>query len=276
MRNIIRLIQKYSNLLLFLLFQMISLFFLFSWKNTYHHSVYLNASNYIVGSVYEVNSGIQEYFKLDEINKELKYENSKLKRKLYNSTRNDNPISIYRNLIDEQQYDIEPVKVISCQYKHRDNFIVINKGKSAGIRANMGVVGTKGVVGIVLNASNNYASILPVINSKFKLAIRHKRSKSFGLLLWDEKNNWTTAIVEDVPDYVKVYNGDIFETSGAAGIFPEGILIGKVLKTKKIPASQFQRIYIKLYEDFSALNSAYIINNNYQNEMLNIKQASHD
>ena len=166
--------------------------------------------------------------------------------------------------------------MISCQYKHRDNFIVINKGKSAGIRANMGVVGTKGVIGIVLNASNNYASILPVINSKFKLAIRHKRSKSFCLLLWDEKNDWTTAIVEDVPDYVKVYNGDVFETSGAAGIFPEGILIGKVLKTKKIPASQFQRIYIKLYEDFSALNSAYIINNNYQNEMLNIKQASHD
>ena len=96
------------------------------------------------------------------------------------------------------------------------------------------------------------------------------------MLLWNEKNNWKTAIVDDVPDYVKVNKGDIFETSGEAGIFPQGILVGKVEKTEKIPASQFQRIYLKLYEDYTALDAGYVVINNYQKEMLIIKEKSND
>jgi len=138
------------------------------------------------------------------------------------------------------------------------------------------VIGTKGVIGIVIQTSYNYASVLPIINSKFQLAIRHKRSKSFGMIIWNEENDWLTAMVEDVPDYVEVKDGDIFETSGAAGIFPAGILVGKVIKTEIIPSSQFQKIYIKLAEDFSALNTAYIVKNKHQHEILNINQASDD
>ena len=79
-----------------------------------------------------------------------------------------------------------------------------------------------------------------------------------------------------MPEYVKVHTGDIFESSGAAGIFPEGILIGKVIKTEKIPASQFQRVYLNLYEDFSSLSVAYVVDNKYQREMLIIKDKSND
>ncbi len=276
MRNIVRLIQKYSNLLLFLLFQIISLFLLFSWRNSFHHSVYLNASNYIVGTVYNTNAGILEYFNLEEINKELIEENSQLKKKLFNSKIDNIPLSKYRDLIEDQQYDINPLKVISTQFKQRENFIVINKGEKDRLQPNLGVIGTKGVIGIVIQTSYNYASVLPIINSKFQLAIRHKRSKSFGMIIWNEENDWLTAMVEDVPDYVEVKDGDIFETSGAAGIFPAGILVGKVIKTEIIPSSQFQKIYIKLAEDFSALNTAYIVKNKHQHEILNINQASDD
>jgi len=276
MRNIIRLIQKYSNLLLFLLLQVIALFLLFSWRNSYHHAIYLSASNNVVGSLYKTNNNILEYFKLDEINEELKAENSKLKQSLYNLVDSTEIHLAYQGILDEQQFIVRPVNVISSQFKQRENYLVIDKGKKDSVVSNMGIVGTKGVIGIVLNSSANYASILPIINSNFQLAIRHRRSKSFGMLLWNEKNNWKTAVVEDVPEYVKVHTGDIFESSGAAGIFPEGILIGKVIKTEKIPASQFQRVYLNLYEDFSSLSVAYVVDNKYQREMLIIKDKSND
>lgn len=276
MRNIIRLIQKYNNLLLFLLLQVIALFFLFSWRNSYHHTIYLSASNNVVGSLYKTNNDILEYFKLEEINDELKAENSKLKQSLYNFVDSAEIHLAYQGLLDEQQFIVRPVNVISSQFKQRENYLVIDKGKKDSVVSNMGIVGTKGVIGIVLNSSTNYASILPIINSNFQLAIRHRRSKSFGMLLWNEKNNWKTAVVEDVPEYVKVHTGDIFESSGASGIFPAGILIGKVLKTEKIPASQFQRVYLNLYEDFSSLSVAYVVDNKYQHEMLIIKDKRND
>ena len=276
MRNIIRLIQKYNNLLLFLLLQVIALFFLFSWRNSYHHTIYLSASNNVVGSLYKTNNDILEYFKLEEINDELKAENSKLKQSLYNFIDSAEIHLAYQGLLDEQQFIVRPVNVISSQFKQRENYLVIDKGKKDSVVSNMGIVGTKGVIGIVLNSSTNYASILPIINSNFQLAIRHRRSKSFGMLLWNEKNNWKTAVVEDVPEYVKVHTGDIFESSGASGIFPAGILIGKVLKTEKIPASQFQRVYLNLYEDFSSLSAAYVVDNKYQHEMLIIKDKRND
>ena len=276
MRNIIRLIQKYNNLLLFLLLQVIALFFLFSWRNSYHHTIYLSASNNVVGSLYKTNNDILEYFKLEEINDELKAENSKLKQSLYNFVDSAEIHLAYQGLLDEQQFIVRPVNVISSQFKQRENYLVIDKGKKDSVVSNMGIVGTKGVIGIVLNSSTNYASILPIINSNFQLAIRHRRSKSFGMLLWNEKNNWKTAVVEDVPEYVKVHTGDIFESSGASGIFPAGILIGKVLKTEKIPASQFQRVYLNLYEDFSSLSAAYVVDNKYQHEMLIIKDKRND
>ncbi len=276
MRNIIRLIQKYSNLLLFLLLQVIALFLLFSWRNSYHHTIYLSASNNVVGFLYKTNNDILEYFKLEEINDELKAENSKLKQSLYNYVDSTQIHLAFQGLLDEQQFIVRPANVISSQFKQRENYLVIDKGKKDSVVSNMGIVGTKGVIGIVLNSSTNYASILPIINSNFQLAIRHRRSKSFGMLLWDEKNNWKTAVVEDVPEYVKVHNGDIFESSGAAGIFPAGILIGKVIKTEKIPASQFQRVYLNLYEDFSSLSTAYVVDNKYQHEILIIKDKSND
>ena len=276
MQNIIRLIQKYNNLLLFLLLQVIALFFLFSWRNSYHHTIYLSASNNVVGSLYKTNNDILEYFKLEEINDELKAENSKLKQSLYNFVDSAEIHLAYQGLLDEQQFIVRPVNVISSQFKQRENYLVIDKGKKDSVVSNMGIVGTKGVIGIVLNSSTNYASILPIINSNFQLAIRHRRSKSFGMLLWNEKNNWKTAVVEDVPEYVKVHTGDIFESSGASGIFPAGILIGKVLKTEKIPASQFQRVYLNLYEDFSSLSAAYVVDNKYQHEMLIIKDKRND
>ena len=233
MRNIIRLIQKYSNLLLFLLFQIIAFVLLFSWRNSYHHSAYLSSSNYLVGKVYDLNSEIHEYFHLEEINEELKAENAILKNRLYNKELiHEKELSGVDSLF-LNQYKFIPAHVISSQFKQRENFIVINKGKDQGVYPNMGVVGIHGVIGYTLSSSSNYASVLPIHNPKFELVVRHKKSKSYGRLKWSENNDWTTAIIEDVTSNVVVNIGDYFETKGASGFFPMGILVGKVIKHEK-------------------------------------------
>ncbi len=277
MRNIIRLIQKYSNFLIFLLFQVIAFVFIFNWRNSYHHTAYLNSSNNIVGQIYEWNTNFINYFNLTMINDQLKDENEELRSKLHNQEIiMGDFFSIVNDTIYKKQYEILSSKIINSKFKFRENFLIINRGKASGVYPDMGVIGTKGIIGIIVNSSSDYSSVLPVINKKFELGVRHNKTKSFGLLNWNLNNKWTDATVKDVPIYVDVKIGDYFETSGGSGIFPEGIQIGRVTKINKIKDSQFQHLHIKLNEDYSNIQTAYVVRNNSKEDLLLIKEDKNE
>jgi len=218
------------------------------------------------GIVYDLNSSITNYFNLSYNNIQLQEENSKLKIKLYNNIKH-----IDRANINTQNVFI-PVNVISSNYKFSNNYLSINKGSLDGIKINQGLIGTSGVLGIVMSCSDNYSSVLPIINPKFELPVVHEKTGSFGLLKWSKDKSWLFAIIDDIPVYEKVQKDDIFISSGAAGIFPKGIEVGKLVSSKKIPNSQFQEITIKLVEDYTKITSAYIIINREQNEYLEINE----
>ena len=48
--------------------------------------------------------------------------------------------------------------------------MTINKGLKNGVGIEMGFMGTEGIIGRVINVSEHYANVLPVINSNFKLS----------------------------------------------------------------------------------------------------------
>lgn len=277
MRNIIRLIQQNSNLLLFLMIQGISFVLIFNWRNSYHHSSFLSSSNYFLGSALDMNADITNYFKLSSINKGLVSENEMLKTKLYNQELLlTNDFLVSNDSVYKKQFQFLATKVISSQYKNRANFIVINQGSINGVSTNMGVVGDHGVLGIVVGVGKHYSSVLPIINSKFELAVRHQATKSFGILKWNSSDNWQTATIEDVPSYMNVKIGDLIETSGASGLFPQGIVVGTVVKSEKIPATQFLKIKISLVEDYASVVSAYVVENKQLPELNRVKKLKHD
>ena len=84
MRNIVRIIQKYRNFLFFLVLELISFLFIFNWRNSFHHSTFIGASNSVTGYMYESKSAITNYFNLREINDKLQSENQYLREKIYN------------------------------------------------------------------------------------------------------------------------------------------------------------------------------------------------
>ena len=277
MQNIIRLIQNNSNLLLFLLIQIISFALIFNWRNTLHHSAFLSSSNHLLGSALEVNSNISNYFELSEINKGLVKDNEVLKSKIYNQEIIlSNDFVFLNDTVFKRQYKFLYANVISSQFKNRENFLILNQGNKNGVKQNMGVIGDYGLIGVVVSVGKYYSSVLPVINSKFELAVRHQQTKSFGILKWSKNDNWQSATIEDVPSYVTVEIGDEIETSGASGIFPEGILVGKVIKIEEIEATQFFRIRISLVEDYASIYNAYVVKNENLTDLQSIKNVDND
>ena len=262
MQNIIRLIQNNSNLLLFLFIQIISFALIFNWRNTLHHSSFLSSSNYVLGSALELNSNVSSYFNLAETNKGLVEENKDLKSKIHNQEIIlSNDFVFLNDSVFKKQYKFLHAKIISSQFKNRENFLILNQGRKTGVQQNMGVIGNYGLIGVVVSVGKYYSSVLPVINSNFELAVRHKDSKSFGILKWATNDNWLSATVEDIPSYIDIKIGDIIETSGASGIFPKGVLVGKVIKVLPIEATQFLEVKISIAEDYASIYNAYVVKN---------------
>jgi len=269
MRNIILLIQKYRNFIFFLFLEFIALFFLFSATNNYHHYNYLSSSNSISAGLYNFQYRMTSYFSLRDINNQLLVENANLKNQLLNKD-----IVVGRKYIKhkdttyKKNFLFKEVRVINSQYKFYKNNLIINAGTKSGVKKKSGLIGTKGLIGIVTNVSNNYASVRPIINPDFGLKILHKNSNSWGDLTWiPEENSFNNVYVKNIPIYTDVKEGDFFITSGAEGLFPRGIIIGRALSVKENIEKQTLIIKVKIEEDFSSLKVGFVVKNHFKKEL---------
>ena len=114
----------------------------------------------------------------------------------------------------------------------------------------------------VKNVTNNYATIRPLINPNFGLKVLHENTNSWGDLIWvPEENNYQNIFVKNIPIYTKVKLGDSFITSGAEGLFPGGVKIGKVIEIKENIEQQTLDIKLKNEEDFSRIKIGFIVFN---------------
>ncbi len=263
MQNIIRLLQKFQVVLLFCLLQALCLVLVFSGNNAYHRSSIASSSNVVVGNFYEMSHSVSSYFNLKEENKQLVKENLIQKKQLLGSQIEvGKSFMIINEKVYQQQYELLDAKVINSSItapKH--NFITINVGNDLQVKPNMGVIGTKGIIGVTVACNSSFSTVTPIINANFVLPIRHAKSKTFGRVVWEDDDSYNTATVIDVPSSVAVAEGDLVETRGSAGIFPEGVPVGIVISVKPVTGQTYQKIKIELIEDFSSLYNVTVVKN---------------
>ena len=272
MNNLLKFIQKYSSFFLFLGFQLICFVFLFSSVNSYHHVSFANSSNIIAGGVYEASSNVSGYFHLSSEVEQLRIQNADLKKKLagHKALTGEEFTSVDdTNYL--QQFDFLNAKIISSSKNGRKNSITINKGTQDNVRPEMGVVGTKGIIGITTSSSRYYTYIKPLIHEDFILEVIHEKSKSFGFVKWTLSDDWRTATVVDIPNYAEVIPGDKILTRGSNGLFPMGEMVGVVLSAEDIPGDVYLKVKIKLAEDFSNVYNVEVIDNVLKKEFEELK-----
>lgn len=275
MQNIFRFFQKYSTVFIFLILQLICLIFIFSKSNPYQHSKFANSSNLFIAELYNVSSNIKSYFYLKEENELLRLQNQILLDKTKgNQLIVGNYFSLNKDTVYMQQYYHQAASVIQSSKDKGYNYITINKGLINGVKKNTGIIGTKGVLGYVVASSEHYSTVLPIIHPKFVLSVRHKKTKSLGLLSWSKENNWKTSTVNDISDFITIGAGDTIETTGADGFFPEGKIVGTVNKVEEIPGKGTHLITINLIENFGNIHSVFAIENITQLELLKLKDST--
>ena len=252
MRALINFIIHNKHWFVFLLLEVISLVFLFS-HNGYQKSVYFTTANDVVGSTYNVISGITSYLHLQEENHDLEATNEQLRKEVYEMRQQLKAMqqdSVKRLPALPLKYDVVSAQVVNMTLHKANNLITINKGEADGIRPEMGVVCSRGVVGIVYMTSSHYSIVMPLLNVNSKISCRLRNSEYFGSLIW-QRGNADIAYVTSVPRHAPVQKKDIVETNGYSDIFPPGLPIGVV--------SYFLRV--KLFANFSTLREVSVITN---------------
>ena len=258
MRNLIRFLSKNSVVFIFLFLESIA-FFLLVKNNNYQNSKILNSSNFLVGNLYTTINNMSEYFHLKEVNRELAQQNAQLQIENIKSYNKVFGTSVTINdTVYEQKYTYTSVKIINNSTNKRENYITLDKGAINGIKAGMGVISSRGVIGTVKNVSKNFSSVMSVLHEKNSVSAKIEKSGYIGALKW-ELGNYRVAQLKDIPNHVQLNKGDTIVTSGYSLIYPEGIMIGWIKDFNLPEGNNFYEVEITLAVDYKKLAHAYVV-----------------
>ena len=269
MRTLLRLIRKYSDFLLFLLLETAAVIFLVR-GTVYQQSRITSINREISGFFYSNIGSAREYFSLKEVNEGLVLENSDLRNRLDVLTGIVDSSGVMRMMEDEYRYFYVPSKIVHGSVFKQYNYLTINKGRKQGVFKDMGVISDRGLVGIVLESSNNFATVIPILNRDFKLSAKIKSNNYAGILQW-EGDSPLFAVLKEIPYHVNVTDGDTIITSGFSAIFPEGLLVGTI-ESHTLEKGNFYDITVKLSTNFQSLFHVNVIRNFYQEEQKQLEQ----
>lgn len=273
MQQVILFFIRSRSLLLFVILFAISVFLTVQ-AHSFHSTKYINSSSLLTGGLQNSLNSISEYFGLKTENALLQEENAYLRGLLHKESWHD--LDKIDSLSHNFAYDFSPAKITSNSYNKSRNILTINKGSKDGVRIDMGVITTNGIVGIVNRVSKNYATVQSILNTNSQINAKLKKTHHFGILIWDKIRDPQHAQLIDIPRHTKFQVGDTIVTGGRSTIFPEGIPIGVIDDYVLEEINNAFIIRVKLFTDMTSLHSVYLINNFDYKEINDLEAEAND
>ena len=273
MQQIISFLYKNKLFILFLLLEVLAIFFTIQ-NHSFHRSKFVNSANFVSGGVYNKINNFKEFLLLKKENERLSEENVYLKNLLNISDKSIVEIDLIKvdTVNYHQKYSYVGAKVINNNYRKNNNYLTINKGSNSGLESDLGVINSKGIVGITKSVSSNYATVLSILNVNSRINAKLLNSDHYGSLSWDN-NDFNVVQLLDIPIQAAVYNGDTIVTGGKSTIFPEGVPIG-IIKDFKTLNNTYEYINISLFNDMSSIGYVEVIKNFDKLEIKNLEEKS--
>jgi len=249
-------------------------------------AIFSYSSNQVGGNALNSWHSITHYFKLAEANEQLAAENIALRKQLKTSFIDRDKQTFNFLAINTQTdslaidslsrtFDFISSKVVSNTIHKQKNYLILNKGLRQGVKKNMGVIGSHGVVGIVYSVSKDYCTVISLINIKTRISAKLLSNNELGSLQWNgEKPN--IAQLTSIETYIPISKGDTIITSGYSHIFPEGILLGTIDNYYIDNNKNTYHIDVQLSTHFSSLQYVSIIRNKYYNELMLLEKSKED
>ena len=273
MQQIFNFLIHNKNKILFLLLLLFSLFLTIQ-SHSYQKSKFINSANFLSGGVYSWTSDINSYFHLEEYNQRLLEENRQL-RTVLADFKDTLEVTEQTDSLYGEIYTYRIAEVINNNYAKIDNYLTLNRGSKAGLAKDMGVVTSKGIVGIVENVSPNYATVISILNSNSRINAQLSNTNHFGSLVWNGEDPNIVQLT-DVPSQAPVTKGDTIVTGGRSLIFPKDVPIGTIENYSLRQNQSYYSIDVRLFNDMTNVGYVYIIDNTDRKEIQELENLTRD
>ena len=234
---------------------------LFSY-NGYQKSVYFTTANGVVGYTYSLISSVTSYLHLQTENADLEAKNEVLRRRVFELEKqlaevNKDSIRVTGLA---PKYELVSAQVVGATIHKSNNLFTINKGEADGVKPEMGVVSSNGVVGIVYLTSAHYSVVIPLINRNSRVSCKLRGTQHFGTLTWS-RGRPDVADLVGIPRHAQAKMGDVVLTNGFSDIFPPGIPVGYVIGVKDSPDGMASDLRVALFTKFESIHEVSVITN---------------
>ncbi|MCX6204685.1 MAG: rod shape-determining protein MreC [Bacteroidetes bacterium] len=266
MKNIFLFIQRNFTFLSFLLLEIACIVLLSNSSKT-HQVFFSSASNQITGKFDKQYNNWRYYFSLKETNAQLVAENARLRNLLPNNFQaidESKKILIDSTVRDSlgkiRKFTLFPAKVIGNTVTLQTNYLTLERGSLQGIKKGMAVIGSDGIVGVVVLVSENNARVMSLLHRNSRVSAMLKKDNISGSIEWDGADP-NFLLLKNIPKSAKVAKGDSVLTSTYSANFPSHLLIGTVNSVVVDATSNFYTLKIKTATNFFSIQYVYIVEN---------------
>jgi len=194
----------------------------------------------------------QENLRLNKKINLLELENSRYQELLLTNQR----LQQFLKFQENTKETFLPARVIGWNSSVLFKSIIIGRGAKDGLKINMPVVNSKGVVGRTVSVSPNYAQVLLVTDQNSVVDGLVQRSRCRGML---KGRGLSECSFDYVIKACDIEAGDAIVTSGLGRAFPKGLYLGTVKKIDDSPYKLFKDVMVVSTVDFSKLEEVLVI-----------------
>ena len=207
---------------------------------------------------------VNELSNLHEQNKQLRAEVEILRAQNLTASEYASENQRLRNLLGYKQsaiqFDLVAASVIGRESASWSSVIVINRGTLDGVANNMAVVTEMGLVGHVMEAGVNSSKVQLLIDPRSSVGtlIQRPESRVAGIVEGDIKNPNHPRMV-NIPKDSDVKVEDMIVTSGFGGVYPKGLVVGKIIEMHNEEGGLLMYGVIDTSVDFQKLEDVAVI-----------------
>lgn len=203
---------------------------------------------------------------LEKENESLKQEIVELNNKISESQSIQNLKKALNFIPEDYKANMISASVVSKNDGNWYTSFVIGAGSDAGVKKDSLVMNGSGLIGIVYEVSKNYSKAISILDTKSSVSFKLLKNSDYkGVITQDtdisgkekyKENGYLQGYMFD--SSYDVLPGDTLVTSGL-GLYPEGILIGKVDKVIDDKNKSLKYVVIKPYADFKNIDDVIVI-----------------
>lgn len=159
-------------------------------------------------------------------------------------------------------FELTDADIISYEAGNYSTVLTLNRGTVHGIKKNMPVITADGVVGYISEAGLDWCKVTSITESTSKVGVYTDRSGVIGTVEGDPQLRAQGKCVMSYDAEADIKVGDRVYTSGTGSIYPDGLLIGKIISVEADEATRKLIAVVETAVDFTAiekLNSVMII-----------------